>query len=117
MSNHTNSPDHMPILPLHNPSLAAQVIVSQALIDNGGIAPLAKNLKGNPTFCSPTDNLLTPCTRKLSAARKKHFNKLPKTVQLFPQAENIELKEEEEVSEQMVVPAENKMEDDDENPF
>ena len=40
MSTHTNSPDHMPIQPLHNPSLAAQVILSQAL--NGSIAPLAK---------------------------------------------------------------------------
>jgi Spo12 family len=88
----------------------------------------------NPIFCSPTDNLLTPCTRKLSAARKKHFNKyailttwarvfwliflfrLPKTVQLFPQAENIEPNEE-QVSEQMAVPTEMKMEDDDENPF
>jgi len=29
----------------------------------------------NPAFISPTDNLLTPCTQKLSAARKKHFNK------------------------------------------
>ena len=161
MSTHTNSPDHMPIQPLHNPSLAAQVIVSQALIDNGSIAPLAKKgwvLRGyacrndadgrtsnridaggrtsNPTFCSPTDNLLTPCTRKLSAARKKHFNKYaisttwtrvfwliflfrPKTVQLlvFPQEENNESNEEEHVSEQVAVPTEKMMEDDDENPF
>ena len=147
----TNSPDHLPIQPLHNPSLAAQVILSQALIDNDDIAPLAKKKgwvllpyacrndadgrKSNPMFCSPTDNLLTPCTRKLSAARKKHFNKyailitwtrvfwliflfrLPKTVQLFPQAENIEPNEEEQVTEQMAVPTEMKMEDDDENPF
>ena len=42
MSTHTNSPDHMPIQPLHNRSLAAQVIVSEALADSGGIAPLAK---------------------------------------------------------------------------
>ena len=42
MSTHTDSPDHTPIQPLHNPSLAAQVIVSQALLDSGGIAPLAK---------------------------------------------------------------------------
>lgn len=42
MSTHTNSPDHTPIQPLHNPSLAAQVVVSQALIDNGEIASLAK---------------------------------------------------------------------------
>ena len=150
MSTPTNSPDHLPIQPLHNPSLAAQVILSQALIDNGSIAPLAKKgwvlhvyacrndtdgRTSNLTFCSPTDNLLTPCTRKLSAARKKHFNKYailitwtcafwliflfrpPKTVQLFPQAENNESKEEELVSEQVAVPTEKKMEDDDENPF
>jgi hypothetical protein len=42
MSTLTNSPDHTPIQPLHNPSLAAQVVVSQALIDNDGIALLAK---------------------------------------------------------------------------
>ena len=42
MSTPTNSPDHTPIQPLHNPSLAAQVVVSQALINNGSIAPLAK---------------------------------------------------------------------------
>lgn len=114
----------MPIQPLHNPSLAAQVIVSQALIDNGSIAPLGKKgnrgdvggRTSNPAFCSPTDNLLTPCTRKLSAARKKHFNRPPKTVQLFPQAEDNESNEEEPVSEQVAVSTEKKM-DDDENPF
>jgi len=29
----------------------------------------------NPTYISPTDNLMTPCTQKLSAAKKKHFTK------------------------------------------
>ena len=47
--------------------------------------------------------------------------RLPKTVQLFPQAENIEPNEEEQVTEQMEEPTEEptekKMEDDDENPF
>ena len=46
--------------------------------------------------------------------------RLPKTVQLFPQAENIEPNEE-QVTEQMEEPTEEptekKMEDDDENPF
>jgi hypothetical protein len=29
----------------------------------------------NPSYVSPTDNLLTPVTQKISAAKKKHFNK------------------------------------------
>lgn len=29
----------------------------------------------NPSFVSPTDNLMTPCTQKISAAKKKHFTK------------------------------------------
>ena len=29
----------------------------------------------NPNFVSPTDDMMTPCTKKISAARKKHFNK------------------------------------------
>ena len=29
----------------------------------------------NPKFVSPTDNLMTPCSQKLSAAKKKHFTK------------------------------------------
>lgn len=27
----------------------------------------------NPSYVSPTDNLLTPVTQKISAAKKKHF--------------------------------------------
>ena len=41
--------------------------------------------------------------------------KSQKTVQLFPQAENSDSNEEDE--EQVAVPIEKKMEDDDENPF
>jgi len=115
----------MPIQPLHNPSLAAQVIVSQALIDNGSIAPLAKkgnrgdvgDRTSNLAFCSPTDNLLTPCTRKLNA-RTKHFKKPSKTVQLFRQAKDNESIEEESVSDSSEqVATGKKMEDDGENPF
>lgn len=29
----------------------------------------------NPAFVSPTDNLMTPCTKKISAAKKKTFAK------------------------------------------
>ena|ERR1700761_4792483 len=29
----------------------------------------------NPSYVSPTDNLMTPVTQKISAAKKKHFNK------------------------------------------
>jgi hypothetical protein len=53
----TNSPDSTPIQPLHNPSLAAQVVVPQAPIGNsitnkapGMVAKalLAKKLAKNP---------------------------------------------------------------------
>lgn len=29
----------------------------------------------NPSFVSPTDNMMTPCSQKISAAKKKHFAK------------------------------------------
>ena len=93
------------IQPLHNPSQAAHVVVPQAPLGNvvnqapgmGAKALLAKKMAknqsatlprtaadcvltslnkfSNPTYISPTDNLMTPCTQKLNAARKKHFNK------------------------------------------
>jgi len=46
----------------------------------GAKALLAKKFakNHNPTFISPTDNLMTPCTQKLTAAKKKHFTKGPK---------------------------------------
>ncbi|KAG6900943.1 hypothetical protein C0993_004380 [Termitomyces sp. T159_Od127] len=37
----------------------------------------------NPNFVSPTDNLVTPVTKKLNAAKKKQFSKGAKPVQLF----------------------------------
>lgn len=42
----------------------------------GTKALLAKRMAKtqNPTYISPTDNLVTPVTQKISAARKKHFN-------------------------------------------
>jgi hypothetical protein len=93
------------IQPLHNPSQAAHVVVPQAPLGNvvnqapgmGAKALLAKRMAknlsaalcfvppihvltslaqiSNPTYISPTDNLMTPCTQKLNAAKKKHFNK------------------------------------------
>jgi hypothetical protein len=89
---------------MHNPSLAAHVVVPQAPLGNvanqapgmGAKALLAKkfaksqrvffsptvkklvadrNASSNPTYVSPTDNLVTPCTQKLNAAKKKHFDK------------------------------------------
>ena len=29
----------------------------------------------NPTYVSPTDNILTPVSQKLNATKKKHFTK------------------------------------------
>ncbi|KAJ7638776.1 hypothetical protein FB45DRAFT_1055014 [Roridomyces roridus] len=78
MSTPNDSPASAPIQPLHNPEQAAHVVALLA-------KKMAKSL--NPTFISPTDNLMTPCTQKLSAAKKKHFNKGSKPIQLFAQTE------------------------------
>ncbi|KAG8855631.1 hypothetical protein FRB96_006826 [Tulasnella sp. 330] len=80
-----------PVLPLHQPSQAAQVHIPQASLGNatnlaqyktfsgamGQKALLAKKMAktNNPSTISPTDNLMTPCTAKLTQAKKKHFNK------------------------------------------
>ncbi|KAJ7228700.1 hypothetical protein GGX14DRAFT_414424 [Mycena pura] len=92
-----DSPSSAPIQPLHNPAQAAHVVVPMAPLGNVANQPaglgakallakkMAKNL--NPTYISPTDNLMTPCTQKLSAAKKKHFAKGAKPIQLFAQAE------------------------------
>ncbi|KAJ8086564.1 hypothetical protein AAF712_002023 [Marasmius tenuissimus] len=91
-----DSPNGAPIQPLHNPEHAAHVVVPQAPLGNVVNAPgmgakallskkMAKSL--NPTYVSPTDNMMTPCTQKLSAAKKKHFSKTSKPVQLFAQRE------------------------------
>ncbi|KAF9263447.1 hypothetical protein L218DRAFT_999339 [Marasmius fiardii PR-910] len=91
-----NTPNDSPIQPLHNPEFAAHVVVPQAPLGNvvnapgmGAKALLAKKMakSHNPTYVSPTDNMMTPCTQKLSAAKKKHFSKTAKPVQLFVQRE------------------------------
>jgi hypothetical protein len=33
------------------------------------------SMHSNPSFVSPTDNLMTPCSQKINAAKKKHFTK------------------------------------------
>ncbi|KAF8192562.1 hypothetical protein BJ912DRAFT_1142131 [Pholiota molesta] len=116
---------------MHNPSLAAQVVVPQAPLGNvanqapgmGAKALLAKKMakSHNPAFISPTDNMLTPCTQKLSAAKKKHFSRATKPVQLFsPARENDETSATDEDDDEVPIqktPADSKMEVDDENPF
>ncbi|KAJ7591108.1 hypothetical protein C8J56DRAFT_1163141 [Mycena floridula] len=93
-----DSPLATPIQPLHNPSQAAHVVVPQAPLGNvvnqapgmGSKALLAKKMAKtiNPAFISPTDNLMTPCSQKLSAAKRKHFSaKATKPMQLFAQKE------------------------------
>ncbi|KAF9058149.1 hypothetical protein BJ165DRAFT_1425986 [Panaeolus papilionaceus] len=129
MSTTTSSPNDSPasIQPLHNPSNAAKVL-PQAPLGNVANQPgmaaramLAKKQKNhNPTYVSPTDNMMTPVTQKLNAARKKHFTKT-KPVQLFAsQKEDTQSSsdDEEQQSETLKTPAtESKMEVDDENPF
>ncbi|KAI6035351.1 hypothetical protein F5J12DRAFT_924207 [Pisolithus orientalis] len=80
-----------PIQPMHNPSQAAHIVVPQGPLGNatngatnglGAKALLAKRMaKGShPQFVSPTDNLLTPVTKKLTAAKQKHFVKEVKPI-------------------------------------
>ncbi|KAF8897497.1 hypothetical protein BD779DRAFT_1667470 [Infundibulicybe gibba] len=91
----------------------------------GAKALLAKKMaKGhNPAFISPTDKLMTPVTQKLSAARKKHFTKGSKPVQLFAQKEHEEASSNSDSeaipADQLADETEQKMEvsNDDENPF
>ncbi|KAE9410453.1 hypothetical protein BT96DRAFT_912646 [Gymnopus androsaceus JB14] len=130
----TSTPNDSPVVqPLHNPANAAHVVVPQAPLGNvvnqvpgagtglGAKALLAKKMANqSAAYHSPTDNLMTPVTRKLSAAKKKHFSKGPaKSAQLFAQKEE----NSSETEEQDASPAEpaesDKMEldNDDENPF
>ncbi|KAI0774081.1 hypothetical protein C8Q74DRAFT_1368592 [Fomes fomentarius] len=84
-----DSPVGTPIQPLHNPAQAAHVVVPQAPLGNatngqfnqapgmGAKALLAKKFakSHNPTYVSPTDNMMTPCSQKLNQTKKKHFAK------------------------------------------
>ncbi|KAI0796850.1 hypothetical protein C8Q75DRAFT_862635 [Abortiporus biennis] len=122
-----DSPVHASIQPLHNPSQAAVVAVPQAPLGNttnGGIANqtagmgakalLAKKMakSQNPKFVSPTDNVLTPCSQKIGAAKKKHFTKGAKPMgSLFTTKDTSS----EDSASKDDSPAEGKT--DDENPF
>ncbi|KAG9090281.1 hypothetical protein FS749_000675, partial [Ceratobasidium sp. UAMH 11750] len=59
---------------LHHPSQAAQQNSGSAHLA-GAKALLAQKLaqQNNPTTASPTDNLMTPATAKISQMKKKHF--------------------------------------------
>ncbi|KAF7355275.1 hypothetical protein MSAN_01443800 [Mycena sanguinolenta] len=126
-----DSPISAPIQPLHNPAQAAHVVVPKAPLGNvlnqpvgmGAKALLEKKMAKslNPTYISPTDNLMTPCTQKLTAAKRKHFTKSAKPIQLFASTEE-QADESDDDSRQ---PDENQpqpqqlpaMETDEENPF
>ncbi|KAI0304072.1 hypothetical protein BC826DRAFT_902934 [Russula brevipes] len=81
----SDSPASVHIQPLRNPQNAAHVTVPQAPLGNATNGPMNQGprmgtrafleKRMNPTYISPTNNLVTPVTQKLSAARKKHFNK------------------------------------------
>ncbi|KAH9977757.1 hypothetical protein BGW80DRAFT_1201649 [Lactifluus volemus] len=85
----SESPVSVHVEPLHNPQNAAHVAIPQAPLGNttngpinlapgmGARALLVKRMtkSQNATYVSPTDRLVTPVTQKISAARKKHFNR------------------------------------------
>jgi len=100
----SDSPASVHIHPLHNPQNAAHVTIPQAPLGNatngptnqgppgmGARALLAKRMAKtqNPAYISPTDNLLTPVTQKIGAAKKKHFNKGPSKPMAALFSENI----------------------------
>jgi len=37
--------------------------------------PWAKKILQQGNYASPTDNILSPCTKKLQAHKKRHYNK------------------------------------------
>ncbi|QRV76371.1 hypothetical protein RhiJN_04386 [Ceratobasidium sp. AG-Ba] len=61
---------------LHQPAQAAQQNAGSAHLA-GAKALLAQKLaqQNNPSTASPTDNLMTPATAKISMMKKKHFTK------------------------------------------
>ena len=101
---------------MHNPSQAAHIVVPQAPLGNttngksvlpgmGMKALLAKKmakseyahlslgmlsliLSSNPKFVSPTDNMVTPVTQKLNAAKQKRFAKYVIILDLFHVTDN-----------------------------
>ncbi|OCH90940.1 hypothetical protein OBBRIDRAFT_558064 [Obba rivulosa] len=130
VSTPNDSPAH--VQPLHNPSQAAHVVVPQAPLGNttnngqapgmGAKALLAKKLakSHNPAYISPTDNMMTPVSQKLNAAKKRHFIKGAKPMpSLFAQAQK-ELESDsdsEKSSDEVTETSEPKKLDEDENPF
>ncbi|KAI0326690.1 hypothetical protein GY45DRAFT_1328650 [Cubamyces sp. BRFM 1775] len=131
-----DSPIGTPIQPLHNPSQAAHVVVPQAPLGNSTNGPLnqapgmgAKALLAkkfakshNPTYVSPTDNMMTPCSQKLNATKKKHFVKgaAKPMPSLFSQQQGNSSEsdsEEPEPSEAATQPSTESKPADDENPF
>jgi carbamate kinase len=120
---------------MHNPSQAAHVVVPQAPLGHvangtnntipgmGMKALLAKKMakSNNPKFVSPTDNLMTPVTQKLNAAKQKHFTKGAKPMgALFPTKESHSSEQEDhsqsDTEPTKDTPSEVLMEED-ENPF
>ncbi|KAI0824732.1 hypothetical protein BC628DRAFT_1377488 [Trametes gibbosa] len=128
----TTTPNDSPIQPLHNPSQAAHVVVPQAPLGNatnglmnqapgmGAKALLAKKFakSHNPTYVSPTDNMMTPCSQKLNATKKKHFTKgVSKPMpSLFGQPQATSSDSDSEDAPQAETQTSNKT-DEDENPF
>ncbi|PIL36952.1 hypothetical protein GSI_00644 [Ganoderma sinense ZZ0214-1] len=130
-----DSPISTPIQPMHNPAQAAHVVVPQAPLGNatngqysqvpgmGAKALLAKKFakSHNPTYVSPTDNMMTPCSQKLNQTKKKHFAKgVAKPMpSLFSQQPDSESDSEESLPQPPTEPSsssDGKM-DGDENPF
>ncbi|KAF9247264.1 hypothetical protein BU15DRAFT_38949 [Melanogaster broomeanus] len=109
-----DSPISLPIQPMHNPSQAAHIVVPQAPLGNAtngtaSVAPgmgmkalLAKKMakSNNPKFVSPTDNMMTPVTQKLNAAKQKRFTKGAKPTggALFPSKDKESLSSDEQES-------------------
>ncbi|KAI0787155.1 hypothetical protein BC629DRAFT_1515276 [Irpex lacteus] len=120
------------VQPLHQPTQAAVVVPPQAPVGTasnsaanqsigmGAKALLAKKMakNANPNFVSPTDDMMTPCTKKISAAKKKHFTRggVKPMKPLFAQHQSEANKASDSGSSEDESSSANKM-DEDENPF
>ncbi|KAL4075888.1 hypothetical protein V8B97DRAFT_108805 [Scleroderma yunnanense] len=116
-----------PIQPMHNPSQAAHIVIPQALANatNGAVnglgtkALLAKRMakSNNPKFVSPTDNLVTPVTQKLNAAKQKRFTKGVKPMGNLGSKQSHESASESDTEAKDVAPDTDAPMNDDDNPF
>jgi|SRR5277367_404671 hypothetical protein len=72
----TSFEDGVAVQPLHQGKIRkpwAKKILQQYSSQFQRYGPLLTSYRGN--YASPTDNIMSPCTKKLQAHKKRHYNK------------------------------------------